>query len=335
MGEQMNANSIFPTNPAPGHERLLKLGRRAGVRLGGGLLVLWAVATLIFFVLRLMPGDPVLAILGGPGGNPSPETIAEAVREYGLDKPLITQYGLYLGRLVQGDLGTSYSQHLPITQVLNEQFWPTLQLTLSSLLLAWLLVLSMTLLTAGRRQRWLRGLSSLAETLAAALPQFWLGILLLSIFAFGLKLFPPAGSDGWRTLVLPSLALAIPLAGFIGQVTRESLELTLEQPFVLTARTRGLSDLAVRFKHVLRHAVLPGISLSGWAIGALISGAVVVEVIFSRKGLGRQLFQAVQTQDLPLTIGISLVVAACYVLVNILVDLLYQWVDPRQQDNQR
>lgn len=311
-------------------ERLTLLGRRAVWRLAGGVLVLWAVATLTFFALRLMPGDPVLAILGGPSANPTAETIAEATREYGLDKPLGVQYVLYLGRLVQGDLGVSYSQHMPVTSVLADQSWATLQLTFTSLLLAWLLVMVLTVLTAGRR-RWVANLASLVETFAAALPHFWLGILLLSVFAFGLRWFPPAGSDGWRTLVLPAVALAIPLAGFIAQVTRESLELTLEQPFVLTARTRGLSDTAVRFKHALRHAVLPGISLSGWAIGALISGAVVIEVIFSRKGLGRQLYQAVQAQDLPLTIGISLVVAAVYVLANILIDLLYLWVDPRQQ----
>ncbi|WP_426217707.1 ABC transporter permease [Pseudomonas sp. DWRC2-2] len=313
-------------------ERFIRLGRRALWRLAGGIMVLWAVATLTFFALRLMPGDPVLAILGGPSGNPTAETIAEATREFGLDKPLPVQYVLYLGRLIQGDLGISYSQHLPVTKVLAEQSWPTLQLTFTSLILAWVLVLTLTVLTAGR-QRLLCRLASLMETLAAALPHFWLGILLLAIFAFGLRLFPPAGSDGWQTLVLPSVALAIPLAGFIAQVTRESLELTLDQPFVLTARTRGLSDFSVRFKHALRHAILPGISLSGWAIGALISGAVVIEVIFSRKGLGRQLFQAVQTQDLPLTIGISLVVAAGYVFANILVDLLYLWIDPRQQRN--
>ncbi|KMN22670.1 ABC transporter permease [Pseudomonas helleri] len=314
----------------PQRERWLQVGRRAVWRVAGGLLVLWAVATLTFFALRLMPGDPVLAILGGPSGNPSPETIAEATREYGLDKPLAVQYALYLGRLVQGDLGVSYSQHLPVTRVLAEQSWATLQLTFTSLVLAWLLVLLLTVLTAGR-QRWVAKVASFAETVSAAVPHFWLGLVLLAVFAFGLRWFPPAGSDGWRTLVLPSVALAVPLAGFIAQVTRESLELTLEQPFVLTARTRGLSETAVRFKHVLRHAVLPGISLSGWAIGALISGAVVVEVIFSRKGLGRQLYQAVQAQDLPLTIGISLTVAAVYVLANILVDLLHLWVDPRQQ----
>lgn len=328
----MNTSTLKTTLAPKKSRRISRLAQRAVLRLAGGVLVLWAVATLTFFALRLMPGDPVLAILGGPSGNPTAETIAEATREYGLDKPLAVQYGLYLGRLVQGDLGVSYSQHLPVTRVLAEQSWPTLELTVTSLVLAWLMVLALTVLTAGR-QRWLGRLASLAETLAAALPHFWLGILLLAVFAFGLRLFPPAGSDGWRTLILPSVALAIPLAGFIGQVTRESLELTLEQSFILTARTRGLSDVAVRFKHALRHAILPGVSLSGWAIGALISGAVVIEVIFSRKGLGRQLYQAVQAQDLPLTIGISLVVAAGYVLANILVDLLYQWIDPRQQEN--
>ncbi|HGM5580597.1 TPA: ABC transporter permease [Pseudomonas putida] len=315
----------------PRRERLRALGRRAAIRLGGGLLVLWAVATLTFFALRLMPGDPVLAILGGTTGNPTPEAIEATRREYGLDKPLPVQYVLYLGRLVQGDLGQSYSQHQPVTRVLAEQAGATLELTFAALVLAWLLVLLLTVVTAGRGKL-IGGLASLAETLSAALPHFWLGVVLLAVFAFGLRWFPPAGSDSLASLVLPAFSLAIPLAGFIAQVTRESLELTLDQPFILSARSRGLSDLAVRFRHALRHALLPGVSLSGWAIGALISGAVVCEVIFSRKGVGRQLYQAVQLQDLPLVIGITLVVAAAYVLANILVDLLYQWIDPRQQE---
>ena len=315
----------------PRRERLAALGRRATLRLAGGVLVLWAVATLTFFALRLMPGDPVLAILGGPSGNPTPEAIEAARVEYGLDQPLAVQYVFYLGRLLQGDLGVSYSQHLPVTRVLAEQGGATLELTIAALLLAWVLVLLLTVVTAGRG-RLVGGIASLAETLSAALPHFWLGVVLLAVFAFGLRWFPPAGSDSFASLILPALSLAIPLAGFIAQVTRESLELTLDQPFILTARTRGRSELAVRVRHALRHALLPGVSLSGWAIGALISGAVVCEVIFSRKGVGRQLYQAVQAQDLPLVIGISLVVAAGYVLANILVDLLYQWIDPRQQE---
>ncbi|HEC54678.1 MAG TPA: ABC transporter permease [Gammaproteobacteria bacterium] len=316
------------SSPTPAIRRAPRYGKRLLWRLGGGLLVLWAVATLTFLALRLMPGDPVLTILGGTG-NATPETIAQTTREYGLDKPLAVQYAVYLGRLVTGDLGASYSQHLPVSQVLAEHAGPTLQLAACSLLLAWAIVLLITVCSTNHSSK-LGRVVSLLERLAAAIPHFWLGLVLLSVFAFGFRLFPPAGSQGWSTLVLPSFALAIPLAGFIAQVTRESLALTLEQPFILTARTRGLSDLAVRFKHALRHAVLPGIYLSGWAIGSLISGAVVVEVIFSRKGLGRQLYQAVQAQDMPLTIGISLMVAAVYVLANLLVDVLYPLIDPRQ-----
>jgi peptide/nickel transport system permease protein len=307
-------------------ERLSRLARHTGTRVLGGVLVLWLTATLAFFALKLVPGDPALSILGP--GNPTAESLAAFDHEYGLDKPLAAQYGLYLARLLQGDLGLSYSQHLPVAQIIAGQAGATFQLTLSALLTAWVLVLAWTLLTAGRRD-WRSSLGSGLETVAASLPPFWLAILLLATFAFGLRLFPPAGSEGLRTLVLPSLALAVPLAGFIGQVTRESLEIALEQPFVLTARTRGLGDWAVRSRHALRHSVLPGVSLSGWAIGALISGGVVVEMIFSRRGLGRQLVQAVQVRDLPLSIGITLVVAVGFVLANILVDLVYHLVDPR------
>jgi len=307
-------------------ERLWRLARHSGTRLLGGALVLWVTATLAFFGLKLVPGDPALSILGT--GNPTAETIAAFNHEYGLDEPLAVQYALYFERLLRGDLGMSYAQHSAVAGIVAGQVGATFQLTLSALLTAWVIVLAWTLLTAGRRGWW-SGLGSGVETVAAALPPFWLAILLLAIFAFGLHLFPPAGSDGLRTLILPSLALALPLAGFIGQVTRESLEITLEQPFVLTARTRGVGDWAVRWRHALRHSVLPGLSLSGWAIGALISGDVVVELIFSRKGLGRQLVQAVQVRDLPLTIGITLVVAIGFVLANWLVDLIYNLVDPR------
>jgi peptide/nickel transport system permease protein len=307
-------------------QRLERLARHTGARLLGGALVLWVTATLAFFALKLMPGDPALSILGE--GNPTPESIAAFKHSYGLDKPLPLQYGLYLARLLRGDLGDSYSQHLPVTQIVASQAGDTFQLTASSLLMAWVLVLAWTLLTVGRRTS-LASLGSLVETVAASLPEFWLAIMLLAVFAFGLRLFPPAGNDGVQALILPSLALAIPLAGFIGQVTRESMDIVLEQPFVLTARTRGLGEWAIRCRHALRHSVLPGISLSGWAIGSLVSNAVVVEIIFSRKGLGRQLVQAVRVQDLPLSIGITLVVAVSFVLANILADLVYQLIDPR------
>lgn len=320
----MNATTVFLFRHASTWPRHL---RALGAHLISATLVLWAAATLLFLVLRLMPGDPALAILGGPSANPTPETLAAVRREYGLDRPLPQQYLAHLGRLLRGDLGNSCSQHMPVVQVLREQAGATLQLTATALLLAWALALASVLPSA--RRGWRDKLCSTLETLAAALPQFWLGLILLAVFAFGLRLLPPAGSDGLRSLVLPAFTLALPLAGFLGQVTRESMVLALEQPFVLSARTRGLSEAAVRLRHVLRHALLPGLSLSGWAIGATLSGAVVTEVIFSRKGIGRQLFYAVQAQDLPLAMGIVLFIAVAYVIANLLIDGLQRLVDPR------
>lgn len=307
-------------------ERALFLLRHLAICIGSGALVLWAIATITFFAMQQMPGDPALAILGGL--NPTAEAIAAVTREYGLDQPLYMQYWIYLSHLLQGDLGISYSQRLPVIHVIAQQAGATFELIVAAILLTWILVLVWTLSTAARRS-WVSRFGSTVETIFAALPPFWLAIILLAVFAFNLRLFPVAGSDSLHSLFLPAFALALPLAGFIGQVTRQSLEITLEQPFILSARLRGLSDWSVRWRHALRHSLLPGISLSGWAIGALASGSVVIEVIFSRKGLGRQLFQAVQSQDMPLVVGITLVVALTYVLINILVDVLYHLVDPR------
>lgn len=307
---------------------LTRLAGRFAARLLGAALVLFASATVTFFALKLTPGDPVRAVLGGPTANPSAETIAATIREFGLDQPLYVQYGLYLGRLVTGDLGVSFSQRQPVAGVIAGQIGPTLQLMASAIVVAWALALLSVLGTA-RRSRLLEGLGSSLETAAAALPQFWLALVLLAVFAFGLRWFPPQGNSGLASLVLPTLALAIPLGGFLAQVTRESLELALDQPFIISARTRGLSDGAVRLRHALRHAVLPGISLSAWAVGSLIGNAVLVEVIFSRQGIGRVLYQAVTRQDMPLTIGITLLVTLVYILASTAADILFALVDPR------
>ena len=227
-----------------------------------------------------------------------------------------------------GNLGVSFSQRQPVADVIAGQIGATLQLMAAAIAVAWILALLSVLGTA-RRNRILEGLGSALETVSASLPQFWLALVLLAVFAFGLRWFPAQGSSSLASLVLPTLALAIPLAGFLAQVTRESLELALDQPFILSARTRGLSEGAVRLRHALRHAVLPGISLSAWAVGSLIGNAVLVEVIFSRQGIGRVLYQAVTKQDMPLTIGITLLVTLVYILASTLADILFVLVDPR------
>jgi len=298
------------------------------LRAGGVLFVLWAVATITFFAIRLIPGDPAEAVLGGPGSQASEEALAQARREYGLDRPLILQYLGYLGRLLTGDLGHSYSLRAPVAEVIGENLGGTLLLALLSLLVAAAIALGLAAWSV-RGGRGASGVSSVLEIVGAAVPHFWLAISLILLFSTWLGWLPPVSVPGPAGLVLPVLTLAIPLAGFLGQVMRESILDAMASPFVLAARARGEGEGGVFWRHAARHAALPAIGLAGWAFGALISGAVVVESIFARPGLGRSLLAAVQLRDVPLVIGIVLVVALGYMLVTTLTDLADRLADPR------
>lgn len=297
-------------------------------RLVGAILVLWAAATLCFAMQEASPGNPAIAILGGSGARPTVQQIEATEEKYGLNDPILQRYGSFIGNLATGDLGTSYQYKQPVTSLISEQVGPTLVLVLVSTLLAWIISVPVTLLTAGRgRAR--SSFGSGFEAFFAGMPPYWLGLVLLVVFAFELGWFPVTGGTSPDALLLPALTLALPLSGFLGQVTRDEFERGLKQPFAISARTRGASESEVRRRHVLRHALLPGITLTGWAIGATISGAVLVEVIYSRPGLGQVLVKAVSNQDLPVVVGITMLVALIYVVVNLLVDLLYVLVDPR------
>jgi peptide/nickel transport system permease protein len=299
------------------------LGRLAGV-VG----VLWGAATLTFIVEQLMPTDPAQTILGGAGAKPTPEQMAAVRAQYGFDRPVIVQYLDYLGGLLRGDLGTSYVRKQPVSDIISQQIASTLTLTITALVAAWVIAVLVTLLTA-HRSRPLAALGSGVETLLAALPQYWLGVVLLVLFAFRLHWLPVVGDGGPEGMVLPALTLALPLAGFLGQVTRDEFSSAMEQPFAVSARARGMSDLGVRCRHALRHAVLPGLTLSGWALGSLFSTAVIVEAVFVRPGIGRVLVDAVTSQDMPVVVGVTLFVAAVYVLANLLVNLAFGRIDPR------
>jgi peptide/nickel transport system permease protein len=302
--------------------------RRVIARLAGVVGVLWGAATLTFVVEQLMPTDPAQTILGGAGAKPTPEQLAGVRAQYGFDKPVVVQYFDYLGGLLRGDLGTSYVRKQPVSDIIGQQLGSTLTLTIVALIASWVIAVVVTLLTA-HRSRGLAALGSGLETLLAALPQYWLGIVLLVVFAFTLHWLPVVGDGGPEGLVLPTLTLALPLAGFLGQVTRDEFSSAMEQPFAVSARARGMSDLAVRWRHALRHAVLPGLTLSGWALGSLFSTAVIVEAVFVRPGLGRVLVDAVKSQDMPVVVGVTLFVAAVYVLANLLVNLAFGRIDPR------
>jgi peptide/nickel transport system permease protein len=302
--------------------------RWIALRVAGGAFVLWAIATLIFFALRLVPGDPAQALLGGPGSQASEEALALVRAEHALDRPLGEQYLFAMGRLITGDLGTSYSLRRGVLELIGQQFWGTLLLTVLSLAAAWVIALALAT-WATRGSRIGRALASGLEVVASAVPHFWLASMLILLFSTTLGWLPPVSVAGPAGLVLPVLTLALPLAGFLAQVMRESLADALEAPFVTSARARGETENGVRWRHAIRHAALPAISLSGWAFGALLSGAVIVETVFARPGLGRSLMNAVTARDIPMVTGIALVSALAFVIVTIATDAIDRLADPR------
>ncbi|GJD49451.1 Nickel import system permease protein NikB [Methylobacterium crusticola] len=315
---------------APSRSRVTGWHRRIARLVLGAAAVFWAVATFTFCVQTLLPGDRAELILNVKAGTFTQPTAAELAQinaRYGFDAPLAVQYGRFLGGLVRGDLGTSYQTQGPVRAIIAEQAAPTL-LTLSALALAWAIALLLTVPSAGRDGSLARLVSGF-QVAAAVAPPYWIGTILLVVLGVKLRLLRVESGTGPAGLVMPAFALAIPLSGFIGQVIREEFARVLDQPFVTSARMRGMSDLAVRVRLVLRHAVLPGVTLSGWALGALFSGAAIIETVFARPGIGGLLVMATSARDVPLVTGIILAAAGLYILANLLVDLAYPIIDPR------
>lgn len=328
--EARPADRLVSGRPSAPRRSLRPLGR-ATSSIGGAIVVLWGAATAAFLAQTALPGDRATAILNirtGQAQERTPDELAPIVDAYGLDHPVLVQYLDYIGGLLRGDLGRSYQQFRPVWDLIGEQLGSTLTLTVTGILLAWVLMIFWVTLTAGRGPR-VRALGAAVDTVTAALPPYWLGILLLLLFALNLRWFPVMGGSGVSGIVLPALTLAIPLAGFMGQSVRAEYERALDQPFVLSARMRGMGDVGIRLRHVLRHGSIPAVTLTGWALGATVSGAVIVEQIYSRPGIGKTLVAAVGAQDLPVVTGIVVLVAVLYVVANLLVDIVYTLIDPR------
>jgi peptide/nickel transport system permease protein len=308
----------------------MKLARGLLWRLGAGLVVLWGTATLVFLVINLTPGDPAITILGGPDALPTPAMLHHVRAEYGFDQPLWLQYLHYLARLLHGNFGVSYRLHQPVLTLIAGQFGATATLAFWAMALGSGLALVVALTTA-KRARWLTALLTGAEVTLSSIPPFITGLLLLLAFSFSLHLFPSSSTHGWTSIILPTITLALPIAGVLTQVLRRELEDILEQPFIVTARMRGLSEAGVRFGHALRHALIPTLTILGVMFTTLLSSAVVVETVFNRQGLGRMMSDATTNRDVPLVLGIALLAASINILANIVVDFIYVFVDPRTE----
>ncbi|GAA1838446.1 ABC transporter permease [Pseudonocardia ailaonensis] len=291
--------------------------------------MVWGAATLSFLGLHLLKGDPARIIAGGGGAvsGQSQQILDQINAQYGFRQPLVVQYGRFLGELVTGDLGMSYQLNQRVTSVISDQLWSTVVLALGAAVLGFVLSLVLAVATAGRPRA--RSLSSTVELVLVSTPGFFVGILLLTVFSFRLGWFPVFGDDGIGSLVLPWLTLALPIAGTLSLVMREGLERALEQPFALTVRARGASATRLRLRHAVRHALLPVLTLSGWMLGALLGGVVVVETVFARAGIGQVAVTAVNGRDLPVVTGVVLVATIAFVVINTGLDALYRVVDPR------
>jgi len=293
-------------------------------RLVTGLVVLWAAATAAYLALLAAPGDTVDSIIGE--GADTPLIRSQIIREWNLDRPALVQYVDYLWRAVQGDLGRSYLLQRPVRDVIADQIRPTLTLAVTAAVLGIALALVLAVTT---RRPWARRVSSTTELVLVSTPSFLIGIVLLSVFSFSLGWFPVAGDQGVAALVLPAVTLALPVAGVLTQVLRDGIDRALDEPFVVTARARGLGERAVLVRHALRHALLPVITLIGWLFGVLLGGAVIIETVFGRPGLGQVTLQAVTSEDLPVVLAVVVFSAFVYVVINTLADLAYLVVDPR------
>lgn len=295
-------------------------------RLALSVFVVFGAVTVTFAALHLAPGDPTYAVLNNP--SPPPELVAEVRHNLGFDLPVWEQYWRFLGRLATGHLGRSYQLDEPVWRLVTTQFGPTALLAVTGFALALALSVCLAVATAGRRPA-ARRLSSALELLSVSSPPFWTGLLLLTFLSFRLHLFPAVGGEGLRGLVLPAVTLALGITGAFTQVLREGLERALDEPFALSSRARGTGETAMRWRHALRHALMPIVTMSGWTMGTLLTGAVIVESVFSRQGLGRILATAINGRDLPVVTGIVILAAVAFTATNIVVDIAYRVLDPR------
>lgn len=309
----------------PGSAR--NLLRWALRHLGVVVAVLWGAGTIAFIAVKLIPGDPVTILTGGENVVDAAERTV-LIYQYGLDQPLAVQYARYLGNALIGNFGQSYQYRQPVIEVISEASRPTLELASGAILLASCLAVVNALATAARRNALRAVLSGLELTLLST-PVYWVGIALLALFSFRLHWFPVTGGDGFAALVLPVVALSLPLAALLGQVLRDGLEDALSQPFALTVRTRGVSEIALRVRHGLRHAALAVSTLTGTLLAGILGGSILTETVFGRAGIGQITLQAIKTRDMPLVLGLVMVSALVFVVINLLVDALYLVVDPR------
>jgi peptide/nickel transport system permease protein len=288
--------------------------------------VLFGVATLVFSLIHLVPGDPAQAMLGE---GAAPQDVQELRTRLGLDRPLVEQYGAFLRGALRGDLGVSFRTGQTVTAMIVERLPATFELALAAMLVALGLALPLGIVAAVWRGTFVDHAAMTFALAGMSIPNFWLGPLLAIIFAVDLGWLPVSGRGGFDHLVLPALSLGLALAAIVARMTRASLLEELREPYVRAAQARGVSRFRAVVVHAFRNSLIPVVTIVGMQFGAVLTGAVITETIFSWPGIGRLLIQSIGFRDYPLVQGCILLIAVTYVAVNLMTDLAYGLLDPR------
>lgn len=286
-----------------------------------------AVVTIVFVMLRVaVPGDPASVLAGD---RATPELIETIRKNLGLDRPIFEQYLIFLGNTLQGDLGRSVKFREPVLGVIAKAFPFTLLLTIQSVTVGTLLGLVVGVITALKRGTWIDNAVMVVIVFFYAIPTFWMGLMLILIFSVGLRILPVQGSGTWQHFVLPVITLSIGQAALIGRLTRSNMIEALSADYIRTARSKGLGERKVIMLHALKNTLIPIITVVGLSVGGLLGGAVITESIFGLPGVGSVAIDAIGNRDYPMIQGTVMLVAVSFVFVNLIVDIIYAFIDPR------
>ena len=296
-------------------------------RLIQGVVVVIGVSFIVFALMHLTPGNPAEMMLSEFGASAA--DLERLEQQLGLDQPWPEQYRDFLLAAVRGDLGRSLFSKREVTEQAITALPQTLLLTGSAIAVALLIGVPLGIVSAVRHRTWIDAASMVISLLGVAMPVFWVALVLILIFSVNLRWFPATGNVGLRSLVLPALALGAGVAGLIARLVRSSMLEVLRAEYVVTARAKGVREITVVLRHALRNALIPLVTIVGLQIGNLLSGAVVIETVFARQGIGSVLIKAIMRKDFPLVQGLILFIAVAYVLINLVIDLAYRFIDPR------
>jgi len=293
--------------------------------------ILWGISLIIFVLMSVVPGDPIAGLIDPRQGTFDPKAAEELRQQWGLDRPKHEQYLLFLGNAIRGDLGRSLHQRSPVTSLVAERLPATARLAIAAMLYATVVGVAMGILAAVKRNTWADTASMVIALMGVSLPVFWLGLMLMLVFGVILHVLPVSGMGGGdlRYLILPALTLGSVVTGVIARVTRSAMLNVIQQDYILTARSKGLADRTVIYRHALKNALIPVVTIVGVQTDGLLAGAVITETVFNWPGLGRLLVQSIFQRDLPVVQGVVLFLALMFATVNLIVDLIYGFIDPR------